>query len=480
MSDSITDDLFLNPDQIWSGLDSFWRERLVTTDANLVRYTTYAAIAAYTSLVRSASLAVSQGQALATPISTVRVPWHPLVIFKDQYVLSNYRTYGSGDVYAVGVTTYGQTGTSKWRVGIDPAVISIGSIVDSVTESLTVVDRSLFSFADNTLTTTIDLFALVSEKTDVTSGRPYIVVWLKDAEIDYGVVQAGLGWLVNHQEASGTRYDASLKYLYECVTLGATVGRIEALLNAAAGLPVVTAAEPVRRILDDGWLKHIVTDTTSYQFPRTLSSSVAVGTTLTPYSGVSSAIRVVSGGDVAALGSSSLPGIVQQVALSTGQVARLGFKNGATVWTYDSLRPSPWRFPVSGEPADVEQYWVDCWARQQASGVLLSAVYSLSYPGSYAVNPMQVALTDVADNNVVAIIIDFANCPASPVEALERIGSLLPRWPLLIVQMAAAPMNDALDIATPSVNPKVGYGTSLTDVYAFGNLVDYQPLVTVS
>lgn len=480
MSDSVTDDLFLHPDQLWYGLDSFWRDRLVTADAELVKYTTYASIAAYTALVRSASLAVSQGQVLTAPVSAVRVPWYPLVIFKDQYVLSSYRTYGSGDVYAVGVTTYGQAGTSKWRVGVDPAVVSIGSIVDKLTESLVAVDRSLFSFADSTLTTTIDLFTLVSEKTDATSGRPYIVVWLKNVEIDYGVVQAGLGWLVKHQAPSGIRYDASLRYLYECVALGATVGRVEALLNSAAGLPVVGTVEPVRRILDDGWLKHIVTDTTSYQFPNTLSSTVAVGTTLVPYSGVSAAIRVVAGSDVSALSSDNLPGIVQQVALSTGSVVRLSFKNGSTVWTYDALRPSPWRFPVGGEPADVEQFWVDCWARQQASGVLLSTVYGLTNPGSYAVNPMQVALTDVADNNVVAIIIDFAKCPASPVEALERVGSLLPRWPLLIVQMATAPMTDAIDIATPSVDPKVGYGSSLTDVYAFGNLVDYQPLVTVT
>jgi hypothetical protein len=93
---------------------------------------------------------------------------------------------------------------------------------------------------------------------------------------------------------------------------------------------------------------------------------------------------------------------------------------------------------------------------------------------------MLVALADVADNNVLAILVDYVKCPVSPATALDRLSQLLPAWPVTVIQIATATVVDPLDIATPSVDPKVGYGTSTTDIYSFSDLVDYQPLVTIS
>ncbi len=480
MSDTVAADLLQNPDQIWLGLDSFWREKLVAADGDLVKFTTYAAALAYIAHVRSVVNAVNGNQQFSAPESLVTVPWYPVVVFQDQYTLSNYRAYGDGDLYAVGVTTYGQTGTSKWTVGVDNSIVSAGALVDAVTNSTVVVDRSLFSIGSSTLTTNIDLFSLLTPKTDETSGRQYAVVWLKNAKLDYDLVRNGIGWIVKHSATAGETYDRALRYLYELTTLGVTIGRVEAFLNAASGLPVANEEEVVRRVIDDGGLKHVVTDSTSYQLPSDVTVVPTAGTVLEKYSGMSSVIRVIGGSGVAALSSAVLPGVVLNVPLSTGASVSLGFKNSATTWSYDAGRPSPWRFPVSGETADVEQFWVDCWARQQASGTLLSDVYSLSDPGSYAVNPMLVALSDVADNNTLAILVDYVNCPVSPAAALDRVSQLLPAWPITIIQMSTATVVDALDMSAAPGDPRVGYGTGTTDLYSFSNLVDYQPLVTIS
>ena len=478
MSDAITTGVLTDPDQIWVTLDSFWRTRLVTADAKLVKYTTYATLVAYMSLVKSVSDAVSGSTNFTTPVSAVTTTWYPLVIFKDQYLSSSYRTYGSGDAYATGITTYGQAGVPKWVVGVDPAIVDVGALTNSIIDTSAVVDKSLFLIDNGVLSTAVDLFTIFTQKTDAASGRNYIVVWLRNAKLDYALLVNGLGWLLQYQDVYSESYDLALKYLYEISALGMSTGRLDALLNAAAGLPVVRSREVVRRVVTDGGFTHVITDTKTYTQPTGLTTVATVGTELQPYSGISSAVRVVAGADALALSSADLPGVLLSVALSTGQAAQLGFRNLATVWAYDALKPSPWRFPVSGDAAAVEQFWVDCWARQQASGVFLSAVYGLTYPGTYTVNPMQVALGDVADRNVIAVILDIAGCPKSPAKALERIFDAMPSWPIRIIQVKMPNMADATNVNVVTT-PHVGYGSGLSDVYSFSALTDYQPLVTV-
>ena len=75
----------LDPQQVWVGLDTFWRSKIVQRDADLIKYQTFATLVLCANTAsRSKHLINAQGIATLEPYQTV--PWFPLIVYRDQLV----------------------------------------------------------------------------------------------------------------------------------------------------------------------------------------------------------------------------------------------------------------------------------------------------------------------------------------------------------------------------------------------------------
>lgn len=485
--DTVTYGVLTSPDQVWEQLDSFWRTAAATSSASLVQYQTYASLLYY--LANNQAVAKSAAR-MANPTTYnpyVESPWFAIVVYQDQFINNSYRLYGEGYDYSLTPEIYyGEAGTTDWIAKPGWPIVDIGSLCDSVTATTKVIDRSRMRYdrVRGELHVAVDLFAEFPVKVDAQSGKNYVVVWCRNVQFDQSLLFDCVGWQSQLIMPASEVYAKSLALLRDMVVNGLTVGRLERLVNTAAGLPVAEKAEYVRYITNDGWRRHVITDTSVYSFPTTLTATVSVGTLLRPGQGLSSGVIVAEGAAVQALTFQQLPGVVASVALSTGVVAQLTFQNQALQWTYDAGRPSPWRFPIGGDLSAVEQYWIDVWARQNATGVFLDTVYGLTPPGPVPVVPSQVFLSDIVSNVVTALIVNVVDIPQSAATVLDRVARLLPPSACLIIQQRIDDMNDTIDAGTYVDTVTCGVQEHPTDTVSVSGtdllLVDHTPLVVIS
>ena len=470
-----------NPNQVWLGLDSFWRTQVVQSDADLVRYQTYATLVTY-----MATLSSLQNFRDAQSIATLRpfavVPWYPIIIFEDHLINLSYPLYGGGAHYsAVPEIFYGQTGADLFEYPLVPQFNSITTLYDSITETEHVLDNSKFSYTADTRTINflVNPFTYLNVRT-TPSGERYIILWARNPELDLGVPFDWTGWLLKYQEPSSQAYVESLRNLYSLDVKGPSILSFKEGLSVAAGFPVAKAPEIVRSVVDDGYQNAVITDTMVYHAPLTVNVITPPGTLLKVGEPITDGIKFFDGYlAIAAASSTDVPGLIFRVPLSTGRVAQLFFLNATEQWSYNALRPSPYRFPVGGDPADVEQYWVD-------RNVNFITYYPSITPGAN-VNPMQLIVGDLIKNGIYIAAMNLSNLTETAAGFADRALLALPQESYIVIQQAvvSSPVADDLNLGTDTAE-HVGYGYSAgpaTDVASTSGAslvyLDYTPLVAV-
>lgn len=473
----VTDSFTLDSQQVWGGLDSFWRTKVIASDADLVRYQTMATLLLCANTVaRSQHLINAQGIATLEPYANV--PWFPIVLYRDQLNDLSYVLYGDPYIYdPTPQIVYNQPADPQFTYPILPTFAEITTLYDSVTETTQVFDQARMSYdrATRTLTFLVDPFTVLPAR-QTTNGRDYLLLWIRNGKLDLNVPFDWTGWIIQFKGQATHAYVKALQDLWELEVKSPTIGAFKSGMTVGAGFPIAAVPGQVRDIRTDGYQRVVFVDDLAYTFLQAIGSAVAIGDAVTADQPLSLGVHFFAGLEAATAPAGTLPGIAFTVPLPSGQDAQLFAPNQTLAWSYDVLRPSPWRFPLGGETVDVEAYWA-------ALNVDLSAYYALV--PAQPVNPMQLLVTDLWKNAITVAAVDLATVEGSVLGFVDRAMAALSPATYIIVQQKVADLSDTID--TAPWPESVGYGyhvAGITDVVSVSGtdliLSDYAPLVTLS
>jgi hypothetical protein len=446
----------IEPDDIWLLLDSFWRHKTVSSTTSLTQYLTYGMLVAFLDNY-------SLGQHLQTGYNIQRLqtyaplPWVPLIIYQDELVESSFVAYGEGyDYDPAPQIYYGQAGTiTRWVLPVDEKIVAIDGLANEITDPTYWAGPAAVQVnpLKHQLEFIYNPFDFLTPKTSA-SGRQYIVLWARNVQVNYDLPFDQVGWVVQFQGNNGDSYRKSLYWLWKLIINGPSLLSYLGGLNSALGYPLSEETEIIRAIQTDGWQRIISTDTHTYTGLLSWPFSRLQGDTLAKDDAVFECVKAYEYDALLLSTQSEIPGLLLRFPLSTGVVANLGFANYADAWTFDAGRPSPWRFPISGDPAEVEQFWVDVDTYATANSIDLQTLFGLPA----AVNPMKMVIQELMTNKVVVVtaplaLIEELNPPGFHDRALE----LLPPGTLLILQQDVGSFFDSLDLGTTS-SETINYG----------------------
>lgn len=473
----VTDSVTLDPQQVWSGLDSFWRTKVVASDADLVRYQTFATLLLCANTVaRSKHFINAQGIATLEPYANV--PWFPIVLYRDQLTDLSYVLYGDGYIYDdPPEIVYDEAADPTFTYPVTPTFAEITTLYDSVTTTAQVLDQARFSYNRDTQTLTfnVDPFTVIPAR-HTTNGRDYILLWVRNGKLDLNVPFDWTGWIIKFKGRATQAYVKALQDLWELEVNSPTIGSFKSGMTVGAGFPIAAVAGQVRDIRTDGYQRVVFVDDLAYPFLQAIGAAVAIGDQVTANQPLSQGVQFFAGMEAAAASTSDLPGIAFTVPLSTGQDVQLFAPNQTLAWSYDVSRPSPWRFPLGGDEDEVEAYWTD-------RNVDLSAYYTLA--PAQPVNPMQLLVNDLWKNTITVATVDLSTIQGEVLGFVDRARMALSPATYIIVQQKVAAVSD--DIDTAAWAESIGYGyhaDGISDVISTSGtdliLSDYAPIVTLS
>jgi hypothetical protein len=474
----IVDSFAADPLQVWVSLDSFWRTRVVTHDADLVKYQTLASLLlAANTYSRSQHFINAQGIRTLEPFA--QVPWYPIILYRSQLVSLTYLMYGGPYVYDdPPVVNYGDAGTPLFRSVIQPSFAEITTLYDSITHTTTVFDGGSFTFdaATKTLTFQQDPFLLLPSRT-TSSGDEYLILWARNAKLDLLVPQEWTGWILQMGGVSSADYVRAQQAAWKAVVGGATIAQIKSGVTVSRGLPVAEEGGVVDDILSDGYHTIVSIEGSTKLAPATAMAAVQIGDRVVTGQPLTEGVKVLSGLEVAASSPGDVPGIAFEVPSASGCVLRLFAPNASLAWSYASGRASPWRFPLGGTVTDVETYW-------EERDVDLSAYYPGLVDGC-AVNPMQLLSSDILKNAITVAAVDLT-LGEQVTGFIDRVALSIGSSSYMIVQQKVADIVDGV-VDTSAWSENVGYGIpppEPTDIVSVSGpglvLADYTPQVTVS
>jgi hypothetical protein len=479
-SSTVTDSVTLQPTQVWDALDSFWRSKVIKSDADMVLYQTMATLVLCANTVsRSQHFIDAQGIATLEPYANI--PWHPIVLFRDQLVDLSYVLYGDPYIYDTPPEiVYNQTADPQFTYPVLPTFAEITTLYNSITETTEIFDAARFSYdrGTRTLTFTVDPFSVLTPL-QTTNGRQYAVLWVRNGKLDLNVPFDWTGWVIKFQERSTYAYVKALRELWELDVSAPTIGVFKSGITTGAGFPVSLEAAQVTDIRTDGYQRVVFVGNYAYPFPVAIPAAVAIGDNVTAEQPLSQGVRFFAGLEAATAPTADLPGIAFTVPLPSGQDIILFAPNQTLAWSFDALRPSPWRFPLGGDPVDVEAYWTD-------RNVDLSLYYVLA--PAQPVNPMQLLVTDLWKSALTIATMDLATIEDAALSFVDRAKMALSPSTYIIVQQKVAAVADPADVVDTAPWPDVvGYGYhagGISDTISVSGtdliLSDYAPMVTLS
>lgn len=416
---------------------------------------------------------------------TYTVPWWPLVIFKQQLINRSYITYGGG--YNFGGFNYGDTTGSRWDYPVAFRIENIPAITDSVTASSKWLTLADFTWDKNSqsIQFAIDPFTVFTKKV-TTSGEEYIVIWVRNLTIDLGWAFSQIGWPLQYK-GGGDVYASTLKPLSSTVIEGPSDLQFRIGVAKAAEVAVANTTEYVLDVVDDGYRKLVITESQVYGFPNTLTSLTSATKLVRAGDSLSSAMNWLSLTELNSVSASTLPGLVFKIPLSTGVIADIVAPNKSVNWTYDAVRPSPWRFELGGTDADVAQFWQDCHDRQVSFGTTLQSAFSLTPPGpGPSVNPMIMLIQQLIGNNILICAVDLANTSLSPAGFWDRAVIDQNQAGYIRLHQGVGSSSDVLDlgVATAETVSTMYLAQAATENVSVSGtdliLSDPAPLVTLS
>lgn len=473
----VTDSVTLDPQQVWAGLDSFWRSKVIASDADLIEYQTFATLLLCANTVsRSKHFIDAQGIATLEPYANA--PWYPIVLYRDQLTDLSYVLYGDPYIYNTPPEiVYGQPGDPTFTYPVRPTFAEITTLYDSVTETAHVLDQARFSYNRDTQTLTfnVDPFTVVPAR-QTTNGRDYLLLWVRNGKLDLNVPFDWSGWVIKFKGRATAAYVKALQDLWEIEVSSPTIGSFKSGMTVGAGFPVAAVGGQVNDIRTDGYQRVVFVDNAAYPFLQAVGSAVAIGDNVTANQPLSQGVRFFAGLEASSAPAADLPGIAFTVPLTSGQDVQLFAPNQTLAWSFDAMRPSPWRFPLGGDEDDVEAYWTD-------RNVDLSAFYAVV--PNQPVNPMQLLVTDLWKNALTVATVDLAAVQGDVLGFVDRAMMALSPATYIIVQQKVADVADGID--TSAWPDQVGYGyhaAGISDVVSTAGtdliLSDYAPLVVLS
>lgn len=501
-SDALIQTALTDPEQTWELLDSFWRQETQQDTRDLVHYQAWATLLCELNVHARAQHFL---KAQTVPVndtgtwqeSTLNIPWFPIVLYRDRLVNQSFVLYGGGFLYDTPPEIlYGEeSGVPRFLLPLQRPWRSISNFCDAVTTTKVVIDQSQFEFNPLTgeVVFSVDPFTLITAKTD-TDGREYIVLWTRNPEIDLNVPFDWTGWVVKYDRVSLDRYAESLKYIWELVLLGPSLGRYKEGMMTSMGFPFAARNGQIEWVTNDGYQLLISDGQEVYKaIDADVNATVVGGDLVQVGDPLTDGVTFMEYPQVMSATFDDIPGLAIDVPLSTGVVAKLIFANTAVEWTYEAGRPSEFRFPVGGAPSEIEQFWVDVDTFATANGIDFQTIFSLSIPVSPgptgdAVNPMQRIIEDLLHNSVFVVSVELADMPFNPGGFHDRARQLLPYDVLIVLQQHVGDVSDAYDLgANTSETVTAGYNIdapietisvsgSGTDLTYF----DYVPLVVTS
>jgi len=487
--DALIKEALRDPKQLWRALDSFWRHRTEPSTRDLVQYLSFANLLLYLN-VRARSNHFVSMQNPSQMQKVLKQPWLPIVIFKDQLEEVDFIKYGDGfDYDDPPEFDYGDgTGTSTFRYPLDDNVFDVKELVDSVTETRFAFDASQFDFDRDKreLAFDIDPFTIVPSKTLQESGREYIVLWARNIEIDLEAPFRWNGFLARYSGITSEQYVESLKILWRLIIHGPNTRDFKSGLMAALGFPFAKEDGVIRRIDDDGHQLLISTDETTHKASNSLSAVVQVGDEVEDGTPLTDGVKFFEYEETLLATDEELPALSMTVPLSTGKVVELLFRNFDTVWDFEAGRPSEWRFPISGEDPDIEQFWVDVDTFATANGIDLETTFGLPD----VINPMRMIIDQLLKNNLFVASLDNEDIPVSnPAGFADRARKLLlSPAQLIVIHQDVGSVSDAYDLGV-NTSETVGFGyhalpsTEVISVPGSGTdltFFDYAPMVATS
>lgn len=216
--------------------------------------------------------------------------WTLLRLLESQKDATEIATYGGAAVYAEGTTLkYSVPRPSDlhaWALptGFRGAKVILNRITDA---SLTLVEGVDFTIDDGVVRFAKNPFdderagkrELLKDNTVVDRE---VGLWAYHGEWDWDTVHRQYGYAIGLRLKSSEGYKELVNAVYDALVKGTTAASVEAAFSAICGIPLARVSETIEDVWEDDRRLWIATDKNVYQFPPTVSPTVAVGQAVGP------------------------------------------------------------------------------------------------------------------------------------------------------------------------------------------------------
>ncbi len=442
MSDLI--ESFADPNELYEQLDSFWRAYTTPDTQSLLRYQSYAQLICWAWAVRKVR-SILDSRISNEPYCSV--PWYPVVIWRDRLSDQSFHQYGDPYIYDnPPQILYGDPGAPRFRHPVPTGVVGFTGMYDQVVRTQYKLGLSEVTVVGQYFEFYLDPFTIRPAKLTPDSNRQYQVWWVRDARIDLSIPFDAVGWVLGYGGQAGPNYAAGVQALWRLALEGPSVGRFVDGLLATTGQPAVRKVETVLGVFGDTVNQYVQTADNLYRVPGPNTAIATLNGQVTPAVSITSGVRWFDNSSIGTATTTELPGLACVVPLRTG-AKLLSFANINTAWTFQAGRPSEWRFPIGGEPADVEQYWVEVADFATANGINVATLFGLPA----AVNPLQMLATQLLGSMWVSTIDGPAVKPES-LGFVDNARRFLSPASLVIVHQRVGTFLDQFDAGTQTGN----------------------------
>lgn len=319
---------------------------------------------------------------------------------------------------------------------------------------------------------------------DTTTGEidQEIVIWFCDVDEEAFRLHKQFGYTFTNYKTSSEQYKKIIQTVFELVSNGPSLFRLDAFISAIAGSPLIREAyEIVESVADTPEGKIIVTDLNVYQVSGDLDlrQEIVVGAKLKGGAPILDVVQVID--TMQDKWWESFEAIPVKANTFSGIDGFLSFPNQTSLVTY-IIRPDTGdesyrgiSFPLIGEPGTVEQFWKNAVDNSIALGASYGAALLSKYgpPGAtaydfldgmpFSVNPARVFAEDMAKGTIFAIKVKIAD-----ISDLDRffktINVLAPSCPVHLRLMLFLELTGNVDVHSLASGQSVVAQTSLTSL----------------
>lgn len=344
---------------------------------------------------------------------------------------------------------------------------------------------SLIRFRDNPfldpLVAKQDLFDSVGQKID-----EEIAIWVYKGQFDLTHIYTHFGYAIGLKLESSSDYKNLMNSIWDMYLEGGSVGGMQTLLAAMAGVPtVIDPEETVEVVYSDPHHQVVITNTRVYKLPLGSTVLVAVGDVVNNGDVLCDAFQVSelskANPDYSILPAMSL----SPSFLSGSYTGELMFRNATVTLDYlglDEDNRAIVRFETLGYPGDVEDFWDFVHAQgklvngftdgKTLANLLDQRVSPTGEPAALAlpttVNPMQFVIENLMRNNLFLIKIKLGSLSSTALglEFVKNLRAVIPPHTAYIVYVELSPDLETIDLTVVGDEDEPGVQESTSNFTA--------------